>query len=98
MPPVTTSIKADLRCAAVAAASILAKTSRDAIMVGLAEEHPAYGWHENKGYASPSHLAALGRLGATEHHRRSWSLPGVSPVADVVGSTLPTSAGAGEGR
>lgn len=77
VPPVITMIKADLRCAAVAAASILAKTERDAIMVGLADEHPQYGWHENKGYAAPEHIAALAEHGPTPHHRRSWRLPGV---------------------
>src|SRR5690606_35732449 len=48
LPPVMTMVKADLRCAAVAAASILAKTTRDAIMVDLAAEHPEYGWDVNK--------------------------------------------------
>ena len=75
VPPVRTLIKADLRCAAVAAASILAKTERDAIMVRLAQEHPEYGWAENKGYSAPEHLAALRRLGPTPHHRTSWRLP-----------------------
>ena len=81
VPPVTTAIKADLKCAAVAAASILAKTSRDALMVELAREHPGYGWHENKGYASPEHIEALRALGASAVHRRSWSLPGVLAAA-----------------
>jgi ribonuclease HII len=80
VPPVVTAIKADMRCAAVAAASILAKTSRDALMLELAAEHPGYGWHENKGYASPEHIEALRLLGPSPAHRRSWSLPGV--VAD----------------
>jgi len=79
VPPVTTMIKADLRCAAVAAASILAKTERDALMVELHDGHPDYGWADNKGYASPAHIEALGRLGPSIHHRRSWSLPGVVP-------------------
>ncbi|KRF17859.1 ribonuclease HII [Nocardioides sp. Soil797] len=78
VPPVVTAIKADMRCSAVAAASILAKTARDALMVGLAAGHPAYGWMENKGYSAPEHLAALAELGPTEHHRRSWNLPGVT--------------------
>jgi len=80
VPPVTTMIKADLKCAAVAAASILAKTERDALMVGLHDEHPDYGWAENKGYAAPAHIEALSRLGPSVHHRRSWSLPGVGSV------------------
>jgi ribonuclease HII len=79
--PVTTRIKADMTCAAVAAASVLAKTTRDAMMLELAAEHPAYGWHENKGYASPDHVDALRRLGPTEHHRRSWRLPGLDGAA-----------------
>jgi ribonuclease HII len=81
VPPVTTAIKADLKCAAVAAASILAKTTRDALMVELARQHPGYGWHENKGYASPEHIEALRTLGPSMVHRRSWSLPGVLAAA-----------------
>ena len=60
-PVVRTRIKADLTCASVAAASVLAKASRDAFMVGLAGEHPDYGWEVNKGYATPYHRAALRR-------------------------------------
>ena len=75
-PPVTTMIKADLKCSSVAAASVLAKVTRDAIMVGLGGEHPAYGWVENKGYAAPEHLDALRLHGTCEWHRRSWRLPG----------------------
>ena len=84
VPPVVTAIKADMRCAAVAAASILAKTSRDALMVELAMSHPGYGWHENKGYASPEHIEALRILGPSTVHRRSWSLPGIDPSLDPV--------------
>jgi ribonuclease HII len=69
-------IKADLACASVAAASVLAKVSRDALMVELARVHPEYGWDGNKGYASPGHLAALRDVGPCEQHRRSWNLPG----------------------
>ena len=75
-PPVTTMIKADLSCSSVAAASVLAKVSRDRLMVALGGEHPAYGWVENKGYAAPDHLDALRRLGPSTWHRRSWRLPG----------------------
>lgn len=72
---VTTRIKADLTCASVAAASVLAKTDRDALMVGLAGEYPHYGWDQNKGYATPEHMDAIRRLGSCEQHRRSWRLP-----------------------
>lgn len=75
-PRVTTRIKADMTCTGVAAASILAKVERDGLMRGEHERDPRFDWAENKGYASPSHLAALGRHGATPTHRRSWNLPG----------------------
>jgi ribonuclease HII len=75
-PPVTVRIKADLTCSSVAAASVLAKTTRDRMMVELAERFPAYGWDVNKGYASPEHLDALRRHGPCELHRRSWAIPG----------------------
>ena len=78
VPPVVTMIKADLRCAAVAAASVLAKTERDAIMVQLADEFPEYGWRGNKGYAAPDHIAALAEHGPSVHHRQSWNLPGLT--------------------
>lgn len=80
-PQVVTLVKADLRCAAVAAASVLAKVERDGIMVARSAEHPEFGWHENKGYAAPEHVAALERLGPCRQHRRSWSLPGVGDKA-----------------
>ncbi len=74
-PPVATRIKADLTCSSVAAASVLAKVTRDRMMVALAIEHPAYGWEVNKGYGAPEHLAALRVQGPCVHHRRSWRLP-----------------------
>jgi ribonuclease HII len=76
-PMVVTRVKADLRCAAVAAASVLAKVERDRRMTELALRHPGYGWAENKGYSAPEHIEALRRLGATPLHRQSWSLPGL---------------------
>ena len=93
-PPVSTMITADLKCSSVAAASVLAKVRRDAIMAGLGEQHPAYGWGENKGYAAPGHLDALRRLGPCELHRRSWRLPGVMNDDGVVAAdaAVPTDA------
>lgn len=75
LPEVITKVKADLQCAGVAAASILAKTARDEIMKTLSAECPAYGWEKNKGYAAADHLAALAEYGPTVHHRTSWKLP-----------------------
>lgn len=86
-PPVTTMIKADMRCSSVAAASVLAKVSRDATMRLLAEEHPAYGWAENKGYSATAHLDALRAHGPCVLHRRSWALPGVGPAVGQDGRT-----------
>ncbi len=83
VPPVTMRIKADLTCASVAAASVLAKVERDAIMAELGLRHPRYGWEGNKGYASPDHLAALAHHGPCEEHRRSWRLPGVDGLESV---------------
>jgi ribonuclease HII len=79
-PGVRTMVKADLRCAAVAAASVLAKTTRDAMMTERSAAHPEYGWHGNKGYSAPDHLEALLRYGPCAQHRRSWRLPGCEPV------------------
>lgn len=78
-PPVTTMVKADLTCSSVAAASVLAKVTRDRIMVELGAadgEHAAYAWAGNKGYAAPEHLEALRVHGPSLWHRRSWRLPG----------------------
>lgn len=76
-PTVHVRVKADRTCASVAAASVLAKCERDALMVRLADEHPQYGWQDNKGYSAPEHVAALARFGPCPLHRRSWRLPGV---------------------
>jgi len=69
---VTTRVKADRTCAAVAAASILAKVTRDRLMVAADAEHPGYLWPSNKGYASAEHYAAIDRLGPSALHRWSW--------------------------
>lgn len=75
LPPTPTMlIRAEDRCATVAAASIAAKVARDDVMVALDAEHPVYGWAGNKGYGSAAHRAALAENGATAQHRRSWNL------------------------
>ena len=73
-PPVVTRVKADLECAGVAAASILAKVARDAVMVRAAEEYPVFAWDRNKGYASAEHRAAIRSRGPSPLHRISWRL------------------------
>ncbi|MGR3718310.1 MAG: ribonuclease HII [Thermohalobaculum sp.] len=62
----------DGRSLSIAAASIIAKVTRDRIMEELAGAHPGYGWERNRGYGTPEHRAALIRLGVTPHHRRSF--------------------------
>ncbi|WP_284165129.1 ribonuclease HII [Frigidibacter sp. SD6-1] len=65
-------VRGDARSMSVAAASIVAKVTRDRIMVDLAQQHPGYGWAKNAGYPTKDHLAALRNLGVTPHHRRSF--------------------------
>ncbi|MCT2084974.1 ribonuclease HII [Microbacterium enclense] len=67
-------IKADRDCASAAAASVIAKVARDAVMTGLHDELPAYGWARNKGYASLDHREAIGVHGMSVHHRQSWAI------------------------
>ena len=62
----------DGRSLSIAAASIIAKVTRDQIMGELAQAHPGYGWECNQGYGTAEHRAALSRLGVTPHHRRSF--------------------------
>ena len=65
-------VKGDAKCASIAAASILAKTERDALMREKAAEYPAYGFDENKGYASPGHIEAIRNHGLSDYHRESF--------------------------
>ncbi len=73
-PEVTMLIKADRKCSSVAAASVLAKVERDAIMVHRSQQHPAYGWAGNKGYSAPEHFEALRTVGPCAQHRLSWNI------------------------
>ncbi len=65
----------DARCAAIAAASIVAKVTRDRRMLELHQIHPHYGFDRHKGYATADHLAAVGRFGYSPVHRRSFRPP-----------------------
>ncbi|WP_372971401.1 ribonuclease HII [Marinobacter sp.] len=76
-------IKGDSRVEAISAASILAKVTRDREMAALHEAYPDYGFASHKGYPTPVHLEALGRLGATTQHRRSFRP--VQEAIDAVG-------------
>ena len=65
-------IKGDALSLSIAAASIVAKVTRDRILVDLAQQHPGYGWERNAGYPTKEHQLALLNLGVTPHHRRSF--------------------------
>lgn len=72
--PYTTVVKGDARYACIAAASILAKTTRDRLMAELDKTYPQYGWLKNKGYPTADHRAAIALHGATEWHRMTFRL------------------------
>ncbi|MGD0190727.1 MAG: ribonuclease HII [Rhizomicrobium sp.] len=71
--PCETLVRGDGRSVSIAAASIVAKVTRDRMMRSLHNEFPGYGWLSNKGYPTEEHLAALMRLGPSPHHRRSFA-------------------------
>jgi len=66
-------IAGDAKCRSIAAASIVAKVTRDRIMAEQAENYPGYGWETNRGYPTPEHIRALDTLGLTPLHRRSFA-------------------------
>ncbi len=78
--PATAIVGGDGLCASIAAASIVAKVARDAMMAELAQAHPGYGWERNAGYGTAQHQEGLARLGVTAHHRRSFR-----PIAALLG-------------
>lgn len=70
--PARAIVKGDARCLSIAAASIIAKVTRDRLMVSLASTFPGYGFERHKGYGTPEHQEAIRRLGVTAIHRRSF--------------------------
>ena len=70
--PAECVVGGDALCLSIAAASIMAKVTRDRLMARLARRHPHYGWAENAGYGTPAHLAALRAHGPTPHHRAAF--------------------------
>ena len=87
---VQTVVKGDTLSFSIAAASVIAKVTRDRIMRGLAPRYPGYGWETNVGYATQEHGQAIRRLGVTRHHRRSFA-----PVRVAVAGELPLFAALG---
>ncbi len=84
-------VAGDARCRSIAAASIVAKVTRDRIMAEHARAYPGYGWETNRGYPTPEHIRALDRLGLTPLHRRSFAPVRQADLFDA----LPAGAGAG---
>jgi len=88
-----TLIGGDARSVSIAAASIIAKVTRDRMMVALHDAHPGYNWRSNKGYGTPEHYAGLKAHGVTPHHRRSFApiraiLSGQSVSAEDMAGSL----------
>ena len=71
--PCEAVIKGDSRSFSIAAASIIAKNTRDRIMADLAKDHPAYGWERNAGYGTAQHKEGLNLVGISPHHRKSFA-------------------------
>jgi ribonuclease HII len=65
-------VKGDSKCLSIAAASIIAKVTRDRMMMEFARHYPGYGFERHKGYGTPEHQAAIKKLGVTALHRRSF--------------------------
>jgi ribonuclease HII len=80
-----TLIGGDGRSLSIAAASIVAKVTRDRLMIGLHQEHPGYNWRSNKGYGTPEHYSGLKLHGVTVHHRRSFA-----PIRDILSGREPS--------
>jgi ribonuclease HII len=84
--PARPVIGGDATSLSIAAASIIAKVTRDRIMAELATAHPHYGWERNAGYGTPEHQRALSMVGITPHHRKSFS-----PIYRLMDQDSPTS-------
>ncbi|HEC14290.1 MAG TPA: ribonuclease HII, partial [Rhodospirillales bacterium] len=80
--PANCIVKGDGLSLSIAAASVVAKVTRDAIMADLAHQHPGYGWERNAGYGTKEHQDALARLGVTRHHRKSFK-----PIIKILGGS-----------
>ncbi len=81
--PYETVVKGDGKFLHIAAASIIAKTERDAFMKKISEEFPAYGWSQNKGYPTKAHREAIVKFGVTPYHRKSFRLLPEQLVLDL---------------
>lgn len=80
--PIRCIVRGDASSCSIAAASIVAKVTRDRMMAALARQCPGYGWERNAGYGTPEHAGALEKLGVTRHHRRSFA-----PIARLLSNS-----------
>lgn len=80
----TKVVKGDAKCLSIAAASVIAKVTRDRMMRNMAQQHPGYFFENNKGYPCPRHRAALAEVGPSVVHRHSWSFVETLPDAGIV--------------
>ena len=80
--PARCVVGGDALCISIAAASIVAKVTRDREMVGLAERHPGYGWERNMGYGTPEHRLGIDLLGINPQHRRTFR-----PISELLTTT-----------
>lgn len=76
--PVTSEPKADNKYTHVMAASIIAKTYRDNLMIKLHDSYPEYGWNGNMGYLADTHIAAIKKFGFSDLHRKSYKIKGIN--------------------
>ena len=84
--PTKCIIKGDAKSLSIAAASIIAKVSRDKIMAELSHKYPDYDWQQNAGYGVPKHIEALRLVGISPHHRKSFA-----PIRKLLDEENPTS-------
>ena len=99
VPGIRTVAGGDAACLSVAAASVLAKVTRDRLMAALGRDHPGFGFAANKGYPAPVHKARLAEVGPTPLHRHSWApmreMAGLAPVVRTAGGGMPLAVAAG---
>ena len=79
----TKIVKGDAKCLSIAAASVIAKVTRDRMMRAMSADYPSYFFEDNKGYPCPRHRAALAEVGASQVHRHSWAFMNGLPSAGI---------------
>ena len=96
--PQTALVRGDSRCLSIAAASVIAKVSRDTLLMAYARRLPGYGLERNKGYGTEEHIEALARRGPTKLHRRTFRVQRRLPFSRKVAGSSGTSREGGFGQ